>query len=129
MEGADLDAMVLLPPRPAWWAEAACRARPDVNFFPTQGELAAPAKAVCAECPVREACLAYATEHNIDHGIWGGMSARDRRLSRAGQPRRRSVGTMAGAHRWRRPERDIDAIAARTATWRRTALARGERTG
>lgn len=45
---------------PDWWAQAACRRRPDVNFFPDRGEKAAPATALCAECPAREACLAFA---------------------------------------------------------------------
>jgi WhiB family redox-sensing transcriptional regulator len=85
--GVDLDAMRLLPLRPAWWADAACRGRPEVNFFPTQGEPATPAKAVCAECPVREPCLAFAIDEHIDMGIWGGQSARDRRRGRAGAER------------------------------------------
>ena len=37
------------------------------------------AKAICAECPVRRACLNYALEHRIMHGVWGGESERSRR--------------------------------------------------
>lgn len=102
MTGADLEALVLLPGRPAWWAEAACRGRPDITWFPGQGETAAPAKAICAECPAREACLAFATEHNIDQGVWGGQSGLDRRRARAGAQRRPAKRSMAGASgRWR----------------------------
>lgn len=36
------------------------------------------AKAVCAQCPVKEPCLAFAVK-NGEEGIWGGMSFRDRR--------------------------------------------------
>ncbi|KOV41956.1 WhiB family transcriptional regulator [Streptomyces sp. H036] len=37
------------------------------------------AKAVCAGCPVRTECLAHALDHRIEHGIWGGMTERERR--------------------------------------------------
>src|SRR3954467_12777307 len=37
------------------------------------------AKAVCTGCPVRTECLAYALDERIEHGIWGGMTERDRR--------------------------------------------------
>ena len=35
------------------------------------------AKAVCATCPVKAACLAAVTDD--DHGIWGGMTRDERR--------------------------------------------------
>jgi len=37
------------------------------------------AKAICAMCPVREPCLAYALRIREPHGIWGGMSESERR--------------------------------------------------
>lgn len=37
------------------------------------------AKAVCAGCPVRTECLAQALDSRIEHGIWGGMTERERR--------------------------------------------------
>lgn len=45
------------------------------------------AKKICRECPVRRECLAYAMEAPIDHGIWGGLTERERRRyrRRAGQ--------------------------------------------
>lgn len=69
----------LLHLQPAWMAEGACRGRPDVSFFPELGEETAPAKAVCAGCPVREACLAFALDERIGHGVWGGLSTKQRR--------------------------------------------------
>lgn len=36
------------------------------------------AKAVCATCPVKAACLAAATDD--DHGIWGGLTREERRV-------------------------------------------------
>ena len=52
-------------------------------FFPGRGESAEPARRVCAECPVRQPCLDYAISHGITHGIWGGLTERDRRPLRA----------------------------------------------
>ena len=37
------------------------------------------AKRQCGLCPQRERCLAYALEHHIDYGIWGGLTSRERR--------------------------------------------------
>lgn len=68
--------------RPAWMADAACREHPEVEFFPTRGQSTRPAKAVCANCLVRQECAAYAVEHNADggsDGIWGGLTAHERR--------------------------------------------------
>lgn len=36
------------------------------------------AKAICAECPYKVRCLAYALKHS-EQGIWGGTTERDRR--------------------------------------------------
>ena len=47
-------------------------------------EIADHAKAVCfgrdgkAECPVRVECLLYADGNDEQHGIWGGLSHRER---------------------------------------------------
>ena len=103
MSGVDLDRLKVLPARPSWWADAACRAHPEVNFFPAKGEATAPAKAVCAECPSREPCLAFAVEEHIDHGVWGGQSAQDRRRGRAGAGRRRPKPGGVRADRWPAP--------------------------
>lgn len=51
---------------------------PEV-FFPDKGESTRTAKAVCMACPVRAACLAAAVARNERHGVWGGMSERERR--------------------------------------------------
>ena len=48
------------------------------TFFPTEISGVKRAIAVCAECPVREACLEYALENKIEHGVWGGKSERAR---------------------------------------------------
>lgn len=47
-------------------------------FYPDRGESASAAKAVCMACPVRAACLAAAVARNEQHGVWGGLSYRER---------------------------------------------------
>ena len=73
------------PPAPAlagWRYRAACRGADLDVFFPGRGESAEPARQVCAGCPVREPCLEFALSHGITHGIWGGLTERDRRALR-----------------------------------------------
>ena len=64
----------------ARWRElAACRGADLEVFFPGRGESAEPARQVCAGCPVRQPCLDYAITNRIVHGIWGGLTERERR--------------------------------------------------
>lgn len=75
LTAAERDAFTLL------YAEGACRDRVDVDFFPSEGWMTAPAKKVCATCPVRVECLEWALAHE-NHGVWGGTSERERRTIR-----------------------------------------------
>ncbi|GAA3765752.1 WhiB family transcriptional regulator [Salinactinospora qingdaonensis] len=52
--------------------EVPCRSNPDLFFAEAPAEVEA-AKAVCAECPVREQCLADALERREPWGVWGGQ--------------------------------------------------------
>jgi WhiB family redox-sensing transcriptional regulator len=51
-------------------------------FFPERGASSTKAKAVCRGCTVREDCLNYALVRGEKHGIWGGLSERERRRIR-----------------------------------------------
>jgi len=63
----------------SWRNRAACRGvDPDI-FFPVSEEDAVQSKAICAECPVREACLEYALATRERDGVWGGATERERR--------------------------------------------------
>jgi WhiB family redox-sensing transcriptional regulator len=63
----------------AWRQRAACRGvDPDI-FYPASDEEAEAAKAICAACPVREACLEYALANRERDGVWGGATERERR--------------------------------------------------
>jgi WhiB family redox-sensing transcriptional regulator len=69
----------------ARWRElATCRGTDLEVFFPGRGESAEPARQVCAACPVRQPCLDYAITNRIVHGIWGGLTERERRALRSG---------------------------------------------
>jgi WhiB family transcriptional regulator, redox-sensing transcriptional regulator len=70
-----------------WRTLAACRDTAPDLFFPVGStglavEQIEAAKAVCDQCPVKEACLQFALETNQDSGIWGGTSEEERRRLR-----------------------------------------------
>jgi WhiB family redox-sensing transcriptional regulator len=61
------------------WRDAALCAQTDLDaFFPDANRSAAPAKRICAACPVVAECLAYALATSQAYGVWGGMSVRER---------------------------------------------------
>ena len=67
-----------------WRDRASCRGEDPELFFPigsTGPVLAqiAEAKEVCAQCPVREACLDFALSTGQAYGIWGGLTEDERR--------------------------------------------------
>jgi WhiB family redox-sensing transcriptional regulator len=67
----------------AWQLYAECAPRAgEVDFFPARGESVRDAKAVCAVCPVTSQCLEFALQHKVAHGVWGGLSERERRTLR-----------------------------------------------
>jgi len=78
-----------------WRDKAECRKKDPDLFFPTGEKSEADqeqikrAKAVCAECLSRIACLEYAIANNEDFGIWGGTSETERRSARRRQARQR----------------------------------------
>jgi WhiB family redox-sensing transcriptional regulator len=67
-----------------WRKSAACSGVESDTFFPASEEETAAnsARAICAECPVQEACLQYALSTNQTAGVWGGLDAGERRRMR-----------------------------------------------
>ncbi|MET8766807.1 WhiB family transcriptional regulator [Streptomyces sp. NPDC004658] len=61
-----------------WEIQAKCRTADPEELF-VEGAAQNRAKALCSGCPVRTECLAHALDHRIEHGIWGGMTERERR--------------------------------------------------
>jgi WhiB family transcriptional regulator, redox-sensing transcriptional regulator len=69
-----------------WRAHAAC-AGFDPDLFFAAGALEHKlAKKICRRCNVREECLAYAMDEPVDHGVWGGLTERERRRWRRRAP-------------------------------------------
>jgi WhiB family transcriptional regulator, redox-sensing transcriptional regulator len=62
-----------------WTARARCRNDDPERFFVRGAANARPAIRICQRCPVKDDCLAYALEHEIDFGVWGGLTERQRR--------------------------------------------------
>lgn len=89
--------------RPRWMRNAACRGQGSNAWFPSDesSEQADAARRVCSGCRVRTDCLDYALAAGIRHGLWGGLSARERRAlagaarraTGTGQERRAAGGT------------------------------------
>jgi WhiB family redox-sensing transcriptional regulator len=78
-------------PLRSWRLRAACRQVDSAVFFSPDGERGparqvreARAKAICARCPVIRECAAYAITAGERHGVWGGLSERDRSTFRLG---------------------------------------------
>lgn len=55
----------------------ACVGMVDIHFDETD-EVVRFAKLVCADCPVRLACLQVALDNNEQYGVWGGATFDER---------------------------------------------------
>ncbi|WP_231988525.1 WhiB family transcriptional regulator [Nakamurella panacisegetis] len=61
-----------------WTVRAVCAgADPDALFV--TGAAQRDAAKICQACPVRLECLADALDNQIEYGVWGGMTERQRR--------------------------------------------------
>ena len=67
-----------------WRDDANCiGADPEIFFASNQkvdAEVVKMAKAKCAPCLAQFACLKYALETDQRHGIWGGLTEKERRI-------------------------------------------------
>jgi WhiB family redox-sensing transcriptional regulator len=74
--------------RPQYWtADAICAQVGEDFWHPERGGITddtRAAKRVCLSCPVKQECLDYALERDEPFGIWGGLTARERRRQRRG---------------------------------------------
>jgi WhiB family redox-sensing transcriptional regulator len=86
------------PRESAWIERARCIGEDPELFFPVGTsapaiEQTVRAKAVCRQCPVIEACLAWALDTCQDAGVWGGLDEEERRVIR--RARRRAAAIAA----------------------------------
>jgi WhiB family redox-sensing transcriptional regulator len=72
-------------PNWGWQVDAACAGMDVELFFGRDGEPGVErearefrAEAICATCPVRDACLEHALTVPERYGVWGGMSEEQR---------------------------------------------------
>ncbi len=95
-----------------WATSAKCREQqPDALFV--RGAEQNKAKLVCRGCPVRTECLAEALDNQIEWGVWGGMTERERRAVLRKRPNVTS---------WRSLLETAQADAAKGATVEHTAV-------
>lgn len=55
----------------------ACKGEDPSRFYPRGAGVNKDTKAMCAGCPVREACLQWALD-NEEYGYWGGTTTEER---------------------------------------------------
>lgn len=79
----------------AWQDDALCAQVDPELFFPDSGDSTNGAKQICRDCEVRNICLRYALENGEQFGVWGGLSARERRKLMRGRSRRAAIGQIA----------------------------------
>ena len=74
-----------------WRAIGLCRGSDTMTFYPPPEDdsLAEEAKTICSVCAVRKPCLEFALTTREKHGVWGGLTERERR--RVLRQRRRSA--------------------------------------
>ncbi len=72
-----------------WRELGACKGLEPSIFYPDDDDEALDAKAVCADCSVRIACLEFALQIREKQGVWGGATEHERR--RMIRQRRRSA--------------------------------------
>ena len=67
--------------RPAFHQKALCKTMDNNLFFPGQGQSGKAQQAVeiCFQCPVQIECHDYACKEKIEHGVWGGSTADQRK--------------------------------------------------
>jgi WhiB family redox-sensing transcriptional regulator len=76
---------------PRWKLQGLCTQSDPEHWFPDHdgdgtarrsgdevGRPGMSAKAICKRCPVVNECLQWALEQKEQHGIWGGMTTRER---------------------------------------------------
>ena len=78
-----------------WQNQGKCREADPTLFFHPEGERgsarrkrAEAAKAICATCPVIDACREHSLKVREPYGVWGGLSEEERAATRAQRVRK-----------------------------------------
>lgn len=81
-----------------WRVAARCRAENSEDLFVT-GARQRDVRGFCLPCPVRTECLAHALDQQVEFGVWGGMTERERRALLRRRPDVRSWAALLGRAR------------------------------
>ena len=73
---ADIDTVA--DARAEWVSKALCLSTDPDELF-VRGKAQNKAAAICRHCPVVAECLAEALDNQVEFGVWGGMTERQRR--------------------------------------------------
>ena len=84
-----------------WVSKARCLSRDPDDLF-VRGAAQRKATGICRECPVVAECLADALDNQMEFGIWGGLTERQRRALLKQHPEVDSWSEYFAARRNRR---------------------------
>ena len=91
-----------------WASQAQCKqSRPDELFV--RGAAQNRAKQICSGCPVKMECLAEALDNQLEWGVWGGMTERERRAILRKRP---NVVSWRRLFEAARADQSVDAVTA-----------------
>lgn len=88
--------------RIGWVSKAKCRTVADPDELFVGGAAQRKAANICRHCPVMAECLADALDNQMDWGVWGGMTVRQRRVLLKQHPEVSSWSEFFAAQRRRR---------------------------
>jgi WhiB family redox-sensing transcriptional regulator len=72
----DLPSLKFIAADSSWRIHSACADHFDIFF---DWKRVAEAKAVCDTCSVKEQCLEFAVKNDERDGVWGGLTAKERK--------------------------------------------------
>ncbi|MBP2365033.1 WhiB family transcriptional regulator [Pseudonocardia parietis] len=81
-----------------WRVAARCRSEDADDLFVTGADQRR-ARDFCLACPVRTECLAHALDQQVEFGVWGGMTERERRSVLRRRPDVTDWATLLGRAR------------------------------
>ena len=71
-----VDLPTLAPQDRSWRKDSACAEQWEPFF---DWKRVAEAKVICATCPVQAQCLKFAIDNDEREGVWGGLTAKERK--------------------------------------------------
>lgn len=81
----------------SWRADAACADTDAELMFSTAADQQL-IKQICRRCPVATECLIESLENQIQYGVWGGLTERERRILLRKHPNRSSWRSLLQAN-------------------------------